>query len=83
MFGLKILGASPLYVSIFVFVYGNFSKPISFFYLSYFCILTALMGFLKNYYGEPRPYWVDKDIEALGCTVGFGNPSGHSMFVSG
>ena len=83
MFSLKLLGASPLYVGMFVVIYGNFKKTYSFFYLAYFCILTALMGFLKNYYAKPRPFWVDKDIEALGCTVGFGNPSGHSMFVAG
>jgi membrane-associated phospholipid phosphatase len=33
---------------------------------------------LKIIYRNPRPYMVDAEITAFGCSKSFGNPSGHS-----
>ena len=37
------------------------------------------MSYLKLAYADPRPYMIDKDIDPIRCSKGFGNPSGHSL----
>ncbi|CAD8086668.1 unnamed protein product [Paramecium primaurelia] len=36
-------------------------------------------GLLKNAYHQPRPYWVEDEIEGIGCNMEFGKPSGHAQ----
>lgn len=41
---------------------------------------------MKQFYHNPRPYMTSTEIHisksAYGCSVGFGNPSGHSSLAS-
>ena len=41
------------------------------------------MSMTKIGYGEPRMYWVDKDIVPDECTAEYGNPSGHTILAIG
>ncbi|CAD8095520.1 unnamed protein product [Paramecium sonneborni] len=36
-------------------------------------------GLLKNAYHQPRPYWVEDEINGIGCNMEFGKPSGHAQ----
>jgi hypothetical protein len=38
-----------------------------------------ITGLLKFLYQNPRPYWINPKITIIGCEMGYGNPSGHSM----
>lgn len=40
------------------------------------------MNLTKMAYHEPRPYFVDVDIQVYGCSAEYGNPSGHSLFAA-
>ena len=39
----------------------------------------VLDGFTKQYFGEPRPFMVNSEINVMTCEKGFGFPSGHAM----
>ncbi|CAD8097541.1 unnamed protein product [Paramecium sonneborni] len=39
----------------------------------------ASNGLLKNAYHQPRPYWVEDEINGIGCNMEFGKPSGHAQ----
>jgi len=45
------------------------------------------MGFfyhsMKLGYHDPRPFWVDPEIEAFDFSTSYGNPSGHSTKTFG
>ena len=45
-------------------------------------ILNLVMNFTKMAYREARPFWVDPTIYLDDCSLGFGNPSGHSMMAA-
>lgn len=34
---------------------------------------------LQLLYQDPRPFWMDNEIQAFSCSKGFGNPCGHMM----
>ena len=38
---------------------------------------------LKMIYHDPRPFWVEDDIQALACSSSYGNPSGHAIMPIG
>jgi membrane-associated phospholipid phosphatase len=40
------------------------------------------MSLGKIAYHAPRPYMVDSRVETYGCSVEYGNPSGHSLYAS-
>jgi len=53
-------------------------RPRSFYYLTVLTVVFFFMNIFKLYYHNPRPYWVDPDVEAYQCPDEYGNPSGHS-----
>ena len=55
----------------------------SFFYVIMLTAMLAMMNVTKLWYHQPRPFWVDEEIQAFDCTTQFGNPSGHSLFSMG
>ncbi|CAD8065744.1 unnamed protein product [Paramecium sonneborni] len=51
-------------------------------YIIYVCLIqsiTSINSVLKNLYHQPRPYWIESEIQALSCNKDFGKPSGHTM----
>ena len=58
-----------------------FNPFLYFLYLTFSTISsTYLVSVLKLIYQNPRPYFLDNDIQLLvNCDVGYGNPSGHSL----
>lgn len=40
------------------------------------------MTLLKNVHHDPRPFWVNEDIDPVKCYTEYGNPSGHSVCAS-
>lgn len=50
------------------------------FVATFTCIWVA--DVLKNLYSDPRPYWTSEPVEAVRCSSGWGNPSGHAMMVT-
>jgi len=43
------------------------------------CFSMYLGSLISLIYGEPRPYWSDKDIKGISCDNGFGLPSPECM----
>lgn len=41
--------------------------------------ISYISSILKIIYHDPRPYWIESQIEAKECYMEFGNPSGHSL----
>lgn len=54
------------------------SRDKSFYILVVACGTITVNKYMKIIYRNPRPYMVDDEIAAFGCSKGFGNPSGHS-----
>ena len=44
---------------------------------------TFAIDLTKLLYGNPRPFWVSDDVQAIACTAQYGHPSGHSMVAVG
>jgi len=81
--GASFMGNGFLYIILFVLIYNWASRGRALYYLFLLSLLITLMALGKNFFAQPRPYMVDSQIVAMGCTLGFGNPSGHSLFASG
>lgn len=67
----------PCYTVLLIFAPLNYS-------LSVLCSIFGaefLSNFLKAIYANNRPFW-DLSIAPIDCSVGFGNPSGHSTMSS-
>ena len=43
-----------------------------------YLFLQGFTNITKLAYHDPRPFWVDTDIQAFSCSSQYGNPSGHS-----
>lgn len=43
------------------------------------CMSAYFNSLLCLIQGEPRPFWVDSDIQAIRCDTGYGNPSKETM----
>jgi len=69
------------YAAIFVsWVTCTLSRQYYYLFVSSFGL--SVMCLTKLIYGDPRPYFVDADIEPLGeCTADFANPSGHTLYI--
>lgn len=77
------LGAGVLYFGIFALVFNWYSRAVSFYHLLFLISCLFLMNETKMIYHEPRPYFVDDEIDSLDkCSAEYGNPSGHSLFAS-
>ena len=61
-----------------VFSYLYLSRPASLYVLVHLFVAGYMSGFLKLFYQQPRPYWVDTGVKAIMCANDFGMPSGHS-----
>ena len=46
-------------------------------------MITQLTDITKLGYHDPRPFWVNPEINAYSCTSQYGNPSGHSSSSMG
>lgn len=57
-----------------------YSKGI--FYLLVLSLMSFLNAFMKILYHDPRPFYVDEDVQALHCSKSYGNPSGHTMYFT-
>jgi len=57
----------------------TFQKVKTLAFIIYFIIISYLCSILKIFYHDPRPYWVNSQVEAKVCYSEYGNPSGHSM----
>ena len=57
----------------------TFQKVKTLAFVLYFITITYICSILKIFYNDPRPYWVDNEVEAKECYSEYGNPSGHSM----
>ncbi|CDW88209.1 pap2 superfamily phosphatase [Stylonychia lemnae] len=75
------MGAGALYIVIFVLIFNWNSRSHSFYHLLFLSECLFLMNTTKMLYHQPRPYFVDDEINSLeSCTAEYGNPSGHSLF---
>lgn len=54
-----------------------------FYYVACFGAFTLLMNVTKLYYHQARPFWASPDVQAFGCEMQYGNPSGHSIMSMG
>ena len=79
------------YIKIVDLVFGNFNTDIgaifilffhsikdSFIYIFAFSISAYTNSLIKLIYNNPRPFWTKHTIQVRECSLGFGNPSGHS-----
>lgn len=42
-----------------------------------------VMNAAKIWYGDARPFWISGEVWAYKCSLGYGNPSGHSLMTIG
>ncbi len=54
------------------------SRDKAFYILFVHAVATTVNKNLKIIYRNPRPYMVNSELIAFGCSTSFGNPSGHS-----
>ena len=65
------------------FVHFLFGSKYKFmYYLTAVCFDLHVAVITKLIYAAPRPYMIDKDIQALDCATEYGKPSGHSSASS-
>ena len=51
----------------------------AFYYIMVVTVMVFIMNVFKLSYHDPRPFWVSSNIKAYGCSMQYGNPSGHSL----
>ncbi len=77
------LGDGDLYLAIFLIIYACDKQARALSVMTFICSGSVIMTLTKIYYMEPRPYFVDDEINCLDkCSAEYGNPSGHSLFAS-
>jgi len=74
-------GTLPTFFPVLIIFYLIYPLNIYFTLFSVIIHATYWDNILKILYGEERPYWVFQEL-IPSCSVGFGNPSGHSMSSS-
>jgi hypothetical protein len=67
-----IIGASPLLFNI-----GDCRDTLK--TILIICMSAYLNSVLALWQKEPRPFWVDSDIDPVICALGYGNPSSETM----
>ncbi|TNV78051.1 hypothetical protein FGO68_gene11152 [Halteria grandinella] len=80
---LSILGEGAIYFAVFLLIYNWYSRGRAFYYLLFVSTLLTIQNVGKIGYHEPRPYMVFSDIQTVGCSYEYGQPSGHSLFSAG
>ena len=55
----------------------------AFYYFMVYSTLKFMKDVGKLLYHDPRPFWVDSEIDAFQCSTSYGNPSGHALESSG
>lgn len=79
---LSKFGEGELYLIIFLLIYVYGGKAKAMYIMTYICSCAFVMNVSKMLHFEPRPYFVDDDIQCLDkCSAEYGNPSGHSLFA--
>jgi len=81
---LSIIGiGGPYFLTGIYFINKNSERGRGFYHVLFISGALYLMSMTKIGYGEPRMYWVDKDIVPDECTAEYGNPSGHTILAIG
>lgn len=57
-----------------------YSKGI--FYITVLAIMSYSNAILKILYHDPRPFYVQEEVQPLSCSKSYGNPSGHTMYFT-
>lgn len=52
------------------------------YYTALYFVNQFFIQFFKLAYNDPRPYMISSNIRPFSCSIGFGNPSGHSSSAS-
>ena len=73
-------GNELLALTIVTLLFGR--RPKFFYFLFAFTLEKANNGYLKLLLHQPRPFFVNPDIQAFTCAKSFGCPSGHSSSSS-
>ena len=76
------LGTGELYVFLSFLVLPFISLSDTLIYSAIWTLNEAIVGSLKLMYHDGRPYLDSDDITTTDCSLGFGNPSGHSMMAA-
>lgn len=63
---------------IFIFFAWECQRVRCLYYLAAFLLIVLVTNVMKLAYHNPRPFWVDSDIQAFSCSSFYGAPSGHS-----
>ena len=81
---LSIIGiGAPYFLTGIYFINKNSERGRGFYHIFFISGALYLMSITKIGYGEPRMFWVDKDIVPDECTAEYGNPSGHTLLAIG
>ncbi len=82
--GLSIIGlGAPYFLTCVYFINKNSERGRGFYHILFISIALYIMSITKIAYGEPRMFWVLKDLVADECTAEYGNPSGHTLLAVG
>jgi hypothetical protein len=82
MISLIGIGA-PYFLSCVYFVNKNSERGRGFYHVLFISAALFVMSITKIAYGEPRMFWVEKDLIPNECTAEYGNPSGHTLLAIG
>jgi membrane-associated phospholipid phosphatase len=80
---LAIVGDGPIYMMLFLLFCSRGPRADAFLYICLIGLCNSIMALTKNGLHDPRPYFSNDSIKAFDCSHEYGNPSGHSLFVSG
>ncbi len=72
------IGDQHFYIPALFLIFLFYPIQRSFLFFFNVSISVLLVEILKNSYGNPRPFWIEKSLFKV-CEGGYGNPSGHSI----
>ncbi|CDW73654.1 pap2 superfamily phosphatase [Stylonychia lemnae] len=79
---LDYLGGSQAYCILLFILFLFLSRARSFYYILYMTCAIFVQDVLKSVYKDPRPYMTQSEIINQNCSFSFGNPSGHTSFLT-
>ena len=79
---ISAFGTPTVIAGIFVIIYCFATRRLIIKTIFIIFVSQNFIGFFKIFYHNPRPYLSSEEIKAMNCAEGYGNPSGHCLFVS-
>jgi len=80
---ISLFATNGVIAALFLAIYSFFSRRLLIKSILVIYICQNIITLFKVFYHDPRPYLSSDEIEAMNCSSGYGNPSGHCLFTTG